>query len=92
MTFPVTDTQLLARIRKAATKLRVRASLDSARADDGDVADYLNQFACALDDLMADSLTPAEEALERNDRLREIDPKGRREFLPAEPTTGGGAP
>ena len=82
MTFPVTDAQLIARIRKAATELQVRASLDAERADG--IGDYLDDFARGLDDLMADSLTPAEGALERNERLRNVDPKARRVNMPVE--------
>lgn len=84
MTFPITDAQLLARIREAATQLQVRASLDAERADDDDVSDYLQEFANSLEDLMADNLWPAEQALERNERLRDVDPKGRRCFMPVE--------
>ncbi len=92
MTFPVTDFQLVARIREAATQLQVRASLDAGRADDSDVSDMLEQFANQLDDLMADSLHLAEQALKRIETEQERDPKARREFMPAEPATGGGAP
>ncbi len=78
MTFPVTDFQLVARIRDAATQLQVRASLDAGRAADSDVSDMLEQFANQLDDLMADSLHLAEQALERIETERVHDPKARR--------------
>lgn len=84
-TFPVTDAQLIVRLRQAATELQVRASLDAERADDFDVRGYLDDFAKSLDDLMADCLNPAEQALEHNERLRNVDPKARREFMPVEP-------
>ncbi len=73
-----TQSELIARIRQAGEELRVRASLDSGRADDFDVRDCLDEFARGLDDLMADTLTPAEEARARNERLRDVDPKARR--------------
>ena len=78
MTFPMTDFQLVARIRETAAQLQVRASLGAERADDSDVSGYLDEFARGLSDLMADSLTPAEQALESNERLRNVDPKARR--------------
>ncbi len=82
MTNPTTDAQLLARVRQAATELQVRASLDAGRA--GEIGDYLDEFAGGLDDLMADCLTPAEQALERNERLRDVDPQARRVNMPVE--------
>ncbi len=82
MTAPTTDAQLIARIRQRATELQVRASLDAGRA--GEIGDYLDDFARGLDDLMADCLTPAEQALERNERLRDVDPKARRVNMPVE--------
>lgn len=72
------DKALVARIRRGATTLRVRASLNSAKANT--IADYLQEFADGLEDLMADTLTPAEEELERNERERDVDTKGRAEF------------
>lgn len=84
MTLPTTDEQLIARVRKLAYELQVRASLDAARADDDDVTDYLQQFAGQMEDAMNDSLTPAEEALERNERLRNVDPKARRANMAVE--------
>ncbi len=82
MTFPTTDSELLARVRSAATELQTMTSLYSALANH--IGDYLDDFARGLDDLMADSLTPAEEALARNERLRDVDPKGRRAFMRVE--------
>ncbi len=76
------DAQLLARIRQAAAELQIRASLDAGRA--GEIGDYLDEFARGLDDLMADCLTPAEQTLERNERLRHVDPKARRVNMPVE--------
>ncbi len=76
------DAQLLARVRQAATELQVRASLDAGRASE--IGDYLDEFARGLDDLMADCLTPAEQTLERNERLRGVDPKARRVNMPVE--------
>lgn len=84
MTLPTTDAELIAAIRNAGELLRVKASLYSARAADLDVRDYLDEFARGLDDCMADSLIPAQTALERNERLRDTDPKGRREFATVE--------
>ena len=81
MTLPFTDSQLIARLHAAAEQLQVRASLDAEQADDLDVREYLQEFANSLDDAMADSLSPAKQALERNERLRNIDPKARREFM-----------
>ncbi len=82
MSIPTTDAQLLAWVRQRATELQVRASLDAGRA--GEIGDYLDEFARGLDDLMADCLTPAEESLERNERLRDVDPQARRVNVPVE--------
>ena len=80
----MTDAELITAIRYAGEQLRLTASLYSARANDDDVTDYLDEFARGLDDLMADSLTPAKEALERNDRLRATDPKARPQYQTVE--------
>ncbi len=80
----MTDAELIAAIRSDATELQVKASLYSERADDMDARYYLDEFARGLDDCMADSLTRAKQALERNERLREVDPKGRPEFMTVE--------
>ncbi len=56
------------------------------------IGDYLDDFAKGLDDLMADCLTPAEEYLARDDRLRDQDLKVRREFGAVDPPYGGGGP
>ncbi len=92
MTAPLSDNDALMRLRFAAAELQVQASLASARADDDDLRDYLERFADTLGDAMSDCLWPAQLALERNDRLRDTDPKARRKFMPVEPATGGGAP
>ncbi len=92
MSAPLTDSGLIARAFASAAKLQVRTSLDAEQADDSEVADYLQEFANSLDDLMGDSLTRAEQALELNERLRNTDPKARRVNMPVEPATGGGAP
>ncbi len=84
MSVTATDEQLIARARKAATELQVRTSLDAERAEDGDVQEYLQEFANGIEDAMGDSLTPAEETLARNERLRNTDPKARRVNMPVE--------
>ncbi len=92
MTGPLSDTGLIVLLWDAAGELQTRASRDAEQADDLDVRHYLQQFADQLSDAMADSLWPAKTELERNDRLRDTDPKARREFMPVEPATGGAAP
>ena len=84
MSLPTSDTELISSLRAAATELQVRASLYAERADDMDVRDYLQEFANYLDDAISGSFTPAERALESNERLRDQDPKARREFMAVE--------
>ncbi len=78
----ILDKQLLACVREDAKALRVKVLSNANRANV--IVDHLDDFARGLKDLMADHLTPAEAELERDERLADMDPKGRRANARAE--------
>lgn len=71
------DKRLVARTRRDAEALRVQTLQDVTQANV--IGNHLDDFARGLEDLIYDHLTPAEETLERSERLADMDPKGRRE-------------
>ena len=82
MTRRTPDAQLLASMWRAAIALQTRAAKYSAKADYS--GEELAGFARSVSDSMADHLAPAEQALERIEAEREVDPKARRVNMPTE--------
>jgi BMFP domain-containing protein YqiC len=74
----MTDRPVITQIRQLADTLRVRASLESAKAEEYCTREYLDEFARDLEKLCGDTLTLALTALDILEREREEEYEAKR--------------